>query len=218
MLDKKTAIQAIQQLKAENIGKRKFQQKFDLIFSLKDFNIKKGDKVDDYVVLPNPIGRNTKICAFVGNELETQAKKLCDTVVLIDEFDSWASKKREIRKLVRRHHFFIAQANIMPKIAQTFGKYLGSVGKMPNPKLGLVVSPTGNLSEVIEKVRKTVLLDAKKQPNIHTIIGNQDSDEEMLWQNIHTIEDRLLHILPKGKNQIRQVTIKMTMSKPIKLV
>ncbi|PIO00146.1 hypothetical protein COT72_03220 [archaeon CG10_big_fil_rev_8_21_14_0_10_43_11] len=214
MVEKQAALDAIAQLK-EQAKSRKFTQKFDLIFSLREFNIKKGDKIDDYLLLPHGTGRTSKFCALVGKELIVDAKKICDTAILVDDFEEWASNPRKIRKLVRSHHYFIAQANIMPQIAKTFGKYLGSVGRMPNPKLGQVIAPNADLKATVTRINKIAILKAKKQPNLHLLIANTEMADEDIWNNIRVVYDKVLADLPKGKQQLRHVFIKLTMSKPI---
>ncbi len=211
-MEDKTVLEKIAKLKKES-KKRNFSQKFDLVISLKEFNIKKGDKIDDYVLLSNTTGKNCRFCALVGNELVEQAKKFCDTTILVDDFAEWENP-RKIRKLVRSHDYFIAQANLMASIAKTFGKYLGSKGKMPNPKLGLVVAPNGNIEDLIKRLRNTVILKATKQPSIQVTIGNEEMKDEEILGNIKVVADKIIKDLPKGKHQIKHIMLKLTMSKP----
>ena len=100
--------------------------------------------MDTFITLPHTKGKKAKVCALIGPELEQQAKQVCDSVVLSDSFDRFKDKK-DIKKLADSFDFFIAQANIMPKIATAFGRVFGPRGKMPNPKAGCVVPPNANL-------------------------------------------------------------------------
>ena len=62
-------------------------------------NVKKADdKVDLFLQLPNGKGKNSKVCAFVGGELETKAK-IFDKVILQDEFTVYKNDKKKLKKL-----------------------------------------------------------------------------------------------------------------------
>ena len=99
----------------ENLRKgkeRKFDQTVDLIVNLQKFNVKK-DVVNIFVNVPYKI-KEKKIGAF----LEVNHKDI-DTITL-DQFKKYNDKK-ELKKLVKKYDFFIAQASLMPKVATTFG-------------------------------------------------------------------------------------------------
>ena len=106
----------------------------------------------------------------------------------------------------------------MPKIATTFGRVFGPRGKMPNPKAGCIVAPNANLEAVNEKLQSTVRLLAKKQLIIQTIVGNEESPDEDVKENVKAIYNSLMHSLPQGNNNIKSVYLKYTMGKPVKLV
>jgi large subunit ribosomal protein L1 len=65
-------------------------------------------------------------------------KKNVDTITK-SEFKNYSDKK-ELKKLVSKYDFFIAQASLMPIVATTFGRVLGPAGKMPSPQLGILVN------------------------------------------------------------------------------
>jgi len=207
----------IEQVLKEVNGSRKFKQSIDLIISLKDFNPKNpNDKVDEYVRLPVGGFKKISVCALVGKELYPNAKDNCDEVIQFDEFKNW-SKARDAKKLGRKYDYFIAQANLMPEIAKVFGKYLGSIGKLPNPKMGTVVPANGDTAKVIENLKVMVKLKTKNQPNVHTIIGKEEMSAEDITKNAVTVIERIEHALPKGKQQIKHIFIKATMSKSYKV-
>ena len=138
------------------------------------------------VTLPSPKGRKIKVAAFVDQELSAQAAKFCDLSIKEPDFTKYANKKTA-KKLAEDYDYFIAQANLMPKIAANFGRILGTRGKMPNPKLGCVVPPSTNLEPLIKKLNHTVRLQAKKGLNLQCVIGKQDQRDEEIIDNILTI-------------------------------
>ncbi|MBT3463559.1 50S ribosomal protein L1 [archaeon] len=212
--------QIIDSLKGLKEGpKKKFKQTIDLIINLKNLDLKKPDEqVDTFLLLPRPKGKKTRVCALVGPELLDQAKKSMDSFVAQSDFENFQKNKGKAKNLAESADFFVAQANIMPKIATTFGRVFGPRGKMPNPKAGCIVAPNANLEAVNEKLQSTVRLLAKKQLIIQTIVGNEESPDEDVKENVKAIYNSLMHSLPQGNNNIKSVYLKYTMGKPVKLV
>ena len=105
----------------------------------------------------------------------------------------------------------------MQDIARTFGKYLGTKGKMPNPKLGQIIPPNGDLAPAIARLKTTAILKTKNQPNVHTSIGTEEMKNEEIAENAIIIIEKIIQDLPNGKQQFKHAYIKKTMSKTIKL-
>lgn len=211
-MDKKTFLETIKKLKKTS-KKRNFNQTFDLVINLKQLGVKKSEQtINTFVILPHPKGKKTKICALVDKQLAAKAKEVFDEVVLLDDFPKY---KEKIKDLAKSHDFFITQANIMTKVASNFGKILGPLGKMPNPKAGCIVPPTADLKILNEKLQKTVPLQTKNELTIKCSIGKEDMKDEEITENAYIIYDTLLHNLPQEKQNIKSVILKLTMSKPI---
>ena len=216
-MKKEKVKEALKKIK-ESSKKRNFKQSIDLVINIKGINLKKPEEhIDTFAVLHYPKGRDTKICAFVGPELIENAKANCDLTLTVDDFSKYEGDKKKIRKLANSYDFFIAQANVMPKIAQTFGKVFGPKQKMPNPKAGCVVPPNANLAPLVDKLKKTVRLRAKTALNIQCIVGNEEQSDVEVIDNIMTVYRSLLHHLPHGDTNVRNVMIKLCMSEPVVL-
>ena len=214
-MDQKKVIEAIQQVRSAE--KRKFTQSIDVILNLKEININKEEgKLDEFVILPSGRARPAKVCAFVGPELKDQAQKFCDSFVLSDDFGKW-DEPRKLRKLVREFDFFLAQANIMPLAAKAFGKYLGPLGKVPNPKAGHILTPKANLEPLVKNLRNTVRVAIKKAPTIQFSIGSEKFTDEQLAANLSAAYEKVIAKLPNGKHNISEILIKTTMGKPAKV-
>ena len=215
-MDKKKISETIKELKEKN--KRNFKQTFDLIITLKDLDLKKPEEhVDFFAQLHYPIGKKITTCALVGPELRASAKEACDFFVSVEEFDKYSKDPKSVKKLAEKYDYFIAQANVMPKVAAAFGKVLGKRGKMPNPKAGCVVPPNANLKVLVETLQKTVKLSAKTSLMVQAMVGKEDGAEEQIIDNILTAYDALIHHTLRGKNNVNKVLLKLTMSKPIRI-
>ena len=216
-MDHKDALQAITYV-TKHSPKRSFNQAVDLIITLKDLDLKKPDQqVDFFMSMPHKRAKAAKVCGLVGPELYDQAKEALDAAISIDEFKTFAKDKRAAKKLGRTYDFFVAQADIMPKVAQTFGKILGPLAKMPNPKAGCVVPPNANLSQLYDKLQYTLHVLVKKQKMFQAGIGREDGDANAIAENAFAVYDQLMHHLPLEKNNIKDVFVKVTMGKAVKL-
>ena len=211
-MKKENFLNAIKKLK-EVSKKRNFRQSYEISIALKDIDLKKPEeKVSTFVVLPKGRGKKIKICAFVDKDVLAKAREVCDKVILKDEFKKL--NKKEIRRLVRDYSF-IAEASIMMDLAKTIGKFLAQKRKMPNPKTGGVFPPNADIKSIVNKIKNTVKLEAKKQPVINAPIGFEDQSEEDVAENAYAVYNAVLKALPRGKQQIKKVYVKLTMSKPI---
>lgn len=216
-MEKNQILEAIKKVK-ETSKKRNFDQSYDLIINLKNLDLKKPDnRVDFFLNLPYPRGKRAKVCAFVGPELKDEAEKNCDKVILVDEFPKYAEDKKAVKKLAEEYDYFIAQANIMAKVATTFGKFLGVRQKMPNPKAGCIVSPKTALKPLVERLQKLIRISTKKYLVIHLRIGSEKMNDNEVVDNVYSVYNALIHNLPNEKNNIKNLFLKLTMSNPIML-
>jgi large subunit ribosomal protein L1 len=216
-MDEKTLKQTISKLKESK--KRNFKQTIDLIINLKNLDLKKPEhQVEFFLELPAFKGKKSKVCALIGPELADLAKKTMDNSVVISDFENYQKNKKLSKKLASDYDFFVAQANIMPKIATAFGRVFGPKGKMPNPKAGCIVPPNANLENVYNKLQKTVKVSGKKTALVQNIVGNQESSDEDVSENVKYIYNNLVHHLPQGVNNIKSIYLKYTMGKPIKVM
>ncbi len=205
---------ALEQVRS-NSQKRNFKQAIDLIINVKDLNLKKPEEqVDTFVILNHLRGKKIKVAALVGPELKDAAKAACDTVILHSDFAK-LTKKRDIQKLANDHDFFIAQANIMPDVAKTFGRIFGPRGKMPNPKAGCVVPPNANLTALVERLQKIVKVSIKTQLSFKCRIGTEEMSDDHIIDNLTTVYTALTHALPQEDRNIKNIMLKFTMDKPI---
>lgn len=210
----KTQVQkALAEIK--NQPKRKFTQSYDLIINLKNIVIK-TNPVDFFATLHYGRGKKIKVAAFVDQLLFDQASKFCDFIIKDTEFSKYQDKK-VAKKLAVDYDYFIAQANLMPKVAAGFGRILGARGKMPNPKLGCVVPPNANLEALRKKLELTVRLTTKKGTNLQCTVGREDQAEAEIIDNIVTLYQTTLKQLPNEAQNIKNVSLKLTMGKPVRM-
>ena len=188
--------------------KRNFNQTIDLIINLKKYDFKKNP-LNLFVNLPHKI-KDKKICAFL------EAKNKNVETVTKEEFKRYSDKK-ELKELVKKFDFFIAQASLMPKVATFFGRFLGPIGKMPSPQLGILMDPNEKtISELKEKINSSVRIRTK-EASIKLAIGKENMKDEEIIENIISVYDVVLKSLPRENDNIKNIEIKFTMTKPQKI-
>lgn len=198
----------------ESATKRNFKQSFDLCINLKSIDLKKAEnKVKTEVTLPSGTGRVMKI-GVIADTLIPKAKKLEDSIALIrkDELDDLGRNKRAAKKLASQCVSFLAEAPLMPAVGKSLGPILAPRGMMPKP-----IPPTvPDLKPLVDKAATTVRLALKDSPVFHCGVGTEDMSDEKIAENVSTIIKAVEAALPKGKEQIRNAVLKLTMGKPVK--
>ncbi|MCK5149892.1 hypothetical protein KAJ87_03115 [Candidatus Pacearchaeota archaeon] len=187
---------------------RKFDQTVDLIINLQKFDVKKNS-INLLVSVPHKI-KEKKIAGF----FETKHKDV--ETITKEQFKKYSDKKL-IKKLIKKFDFFIAQASLMPKVATTFGRALGPAGKMPSPQLGILFDVNDkSISEIKGKISNSIKIKGK-EASIKVAVGKQSMKDEDLIENIVSVYNAILKVLPRDKDNIKNIEIKFTMSKPQKI-
>lgn len=187
---------------------RKFDQTVDLIVNLQKFDLKKNN-VNLFVSIPHKI-KDKKIAGF----FETKNKNV--ETITGDEFRKYNDKKK-LKNIVKKYDFFISQASLMPKVATTFGRVLGPAGKMPSPQLGILMEVTDKAIEEIKKKINTSIKIKTKEASIKVASGKASMKDEEIVENSLIIYNALVNELPRDKENIKNVELKFTMTKPVKI-
>ncbi len=188
---------------------RKFDQTVDLIVNLQKFDVKKN-QVNIFINVPHKI-KDKKIAGFL------EAKNANVETITQAEFKSYKDKKK-LKNLVKKFDFFIAQGSLMPKVATTFGRVLGPAGKMPSPQLGIILNAD---DKTIEELKKKINHSVKirtKETSIKLAVGKQSMKDEEITENIITIYKAILNELPREKENVKNIELKFTMTKPRKIM
>ena len=187
---------------------RKFDQTVELIINLKKFDIKRYS-VNTFITLPNKI-KDKKTCGFL--EMHTD---LIDTIPKA-AFLKYKDKK-ELKKLVKKYDFFISSSNNMPAVATVFGRVLGPSGKMPSPKLGIILQENNEeIKKVLEKINNSIKIQTK-EPSIKIPVGKTTMPNKSICDNIRYAYNYIVNELPNNKENVKSIMIKLTMTKPIKI-
>lgn len=204
MADEKIT-EAIKKLREQN-KKRAFSQTVDLIVNLKNIDTKKsGNKINETFVLPNAFGKGSEVVVFSDTIKADNFKVLKGA-----DIQKMTKDKRSAKKLARSTSFFLSEPKLMPLIGKNLGQILAPRGKMPT-----LIS--GDVNVMVNRLKKSIRIRIKDSPVIQCAIGEESMDDEKLAQNVEAVVTFLQKRLPKGRDNIKNVMIKMTMSKPVKI-
>ena len=198
--------QSLKELRKDK--ERKFDQTVDLIVNLQKFDVKKN-QLNIFINVPHKI-KDKKIAGFL------ESKNANIETITQSEFKNYVDKKK-LKNLVKKFDFFIAQGSLMPKVATTFGRVLGPAGKMPSPQLGIILNADEKTIEELKKKINSSIKIKIKEASIKLSVGKQSMKDEVLIENILTIYQAILKELPREKENVKNIELKFTMTKPRKI-
>jgi large subunit ribosomal protein L1 len=191
-----------------NEKKRKFVQTVDLVMNLKNFDVRK-EALNTFVEVPH--GSEKKLAAFF-----TKRSKLIDTITE-EDFVKYKEMK-DIKKLAKKYDAFIAVAPMMGKVATKFGRVFGPMNRMPSPQAGIIPKEEEEMVKMmIVKMNKSLRVKNKEMA-IKLPVGKESMSDDELAENIAAAIRGLEKRLPRGKDNVKEVLIKFTMTKPIAVV
>lgn len=196
---------------ADNKGKRKFTQSVELAVNFRGIDFNKTDnRLNLAVALPQGKGKEGKIAAFVDDPAAAQRLSALSVRIIpsreLQELSASSAKQGELLK-----YELVAQPNLMPQIAKALGTFLGPRNKMPKIM-------AGDLEAMVKNVSKSIYIRSKGKylPTVHCLVGTEIMPVDHIAANIDAV---LAEVIKKvGKQNIRSVYMKLTMSKPIKIM
>jgi large subunit ribosomal protein L1 len=197
----------------ENKNQRKFEQSVELAINFKgvDFS-KQTNRLNLDVLLPNGKGKTNKLALFATekNFIEGAGRNGIE-VIDGNSLTSIATNKERMTSLL--NYDLIAQPNLMPTIAKQLGPFLGPRNKMPKP-----ITSVQELSRIAEDMSKRISIKNKGKflPTVHCVVGSEKMEARKVYDNIKEVVSNVDKAV--GANRIRSVYVKLTMSKPLRLV
>ena len=196
-------------------GRRNFTQAFELYIVLDSRRVRKEDvQLNEIIRLPHSFAEPAKIAFIGGGDLALRARDAnVDTIIGPDDIDRLSTNKREARKLVRSYDFFIAEAQLMPRIGRLLGRFLGPRGKMPTP---LVIGAP--VKAIVDRLRSSVRIRVRGQYSLSVKIGDENMGDREIAENAAAVLNAIKDKIPLGEKAIRKVVVKTTMGEPVEQV
>jgi large subunit ribosomal protein L1 len=200
---------ALKQIKESPAAK--FDETVDIAINL-GVDPKHADQmVRGAIVLPNGVGRSTRVLVFAKGDKEKEALEAGADHVGGDE----------LAKKIQDEGWFdfdrvIATPDMMGVVGR-LGRVLGPRGLMPNPKLGTVTPNVGDA--VRDQKAGKVEYRVDKAGIVHCGIGKVSFDSEKLWENASALIDVILKAKPASTKGIyvKKIAVSSTMGPGIKV-
>ncbi|MGI5876709.1 MAG: 50S ribosomal protein L1 [Dethiobacteria bacterium] len=162
------------------------------------------------VVLPNGIGKETRVIVFAKGDKMKEAEEAGADVVGAEDLTE------KIQGGWLDFDVAVATPDIMSVVGK-LGRILGPRGLMPNPKTGTVTFDVGRAIAEIKAGKVEYRTD--KAGNIHVPIGKASFAPEKLLENFYALVEALIKARPAAaKGQyLRNVAISTTMGPGIKI-
>jgi large subunit ribosomal protein L1 len=212
MVNETQLVEVIKKAK-ESDKTRKFQQSIELILVFKDIDVKKGFAINETIQLPKKMSKSASVCIIAAGDLGIKAKNAkADRVMNEAELIELGKNKRESRKVINKHDFFLADTKLMPTVGKVLGQLLGPRGKMPTP-----IPFNAPVEALLERFRTSVGVKVKGSLSLSCKIGEESMEDADLAANASAVATTIEKKLPNGDKNIRKIMIKTTMGKAIRL-
>ncbi len=214
-MDKKSLESTLQGL-FSNLKKRNFDESIDLIITFKNLNIKNKDHRFEYFVnLPHPFITKIKSLAFVKNKQYLESLKgIVDKIIFDDEISKIS--KKDAKKLANEHDLILAEGQAMLTVGKFLGQVLSPRGKMP-----VVMPPNEQAVKnlIASQLSKVKISNKKNKSSVSLMIriGKKSQSVSDIAENTLVVYNSLFEKLPNGKQNIKDVIYKTTMSAPVKV-
>jgi large subunit ribosomal protein L1 len=201
--------EALKQIKDSPAAK--FDETVDIAINL-GVDPKHADQmIRGAIVLPNGVGRSTRVLVFAKGDKEKEALEAGADHVGAEE----------LAKKIQDEGWFdfdrvIATPDMMGVVGR-LGRVLGPRGLMPNPKLGTVTPNVGDA--VRDQKAGKVEYRVDKAGIVHCGIGKVSFDSDKLWENASALLDVILKAKPASTKGIyvKKIAVSSTMGPGIKV-
>lgn len=196
----------------ENKGKRKFRQSVELAINFMGMDMGRQDnRLNLEIKMPNPKGKSHNVIVFADdNNIAGKASESGAKVIPGSGIASIINDKTKMNELLNSE--LLAQPSLMPQIARALGQFLGPRNRMPRPLIGV------DVGKAVEDTARSVYLRSKGKylPTVHCMVATESMDVNAIAANIDEVVNAVVKKV--GKEHVRSVYAKLTMSRPVKIM
>lgn len=215
VMERKSLISAVEMVISES-PERNFNESIDMTVVFRNLDLKRDPKAkfsETIELVHLPGDRGATVAVIAAGEFALRAQESGVDVVLGPE-DIERSKTKELKDLANRFDFFVAQADILPKVVRYIGPVLGPRNKMPTP---IPMSDLEQLPGLIERLRRSVRARMKDQPVFHVRIASRNMDLEGIVDNAERVVEAVERKYESPSKHLQAIYVKSTMGSPIKI-
>ena len=187
----------------------KFDETIDICMNL-NIDPKNGEQnVRGKIKLPKSLGKQVKVCVFVPEDKQQEAKDAGADIVGSDEL------VQKVEGGFTEFDRCIASPDMMSKVGK-LGKVLGPRNLMPNPKLGTV---TNDIKQAIDDAKAGEIEYKNNETLIQAGIAKSSFEKEDIKNNIQFFVDKISKDRPSGVKGdfVKKIYISPTMGPGINI-
>ena len=187
----------------------KFDETIDICMNL-NIDPKNGEQnVRGKIKLPKSLGKQVKVCVFVPEDKQQEAKDAGADIVGSDEL------VQKVEGGFTEFDRCIASPDMMAKVGK-LGKVLGPRNLMPNPKLGTV---TNDIKQAIDDAKAGEIEYKNNETLIQAGIAKSSFEKEDIKNNIQFFVDKISKDRPSGikGDFVKKIYISPTMGPGINI-
>jgi large subunit ribosomal protein L1 len=196
----------------ENKGKRKFTQSVEVAINFMGIDMGKQDnRLNLEIKLPHVKGKQHKVIVFADDKgIASKATDAGAKIIPASDIASITTDKIRMNELLNSE--LLAQPSLMPQIARALGQFLGPRNKMPRPLMG------ADIKNAVDETQRAIYIRSKGKflPTAHCMVATENMEVSAIAANIDEVINAVIKRI--GKQHIRSVYVKLTMSAPIKIM
>eukprot|EP00745_Piridium_sociabile_P041398 TRINITY_DN81751_c0_g1_i1.p2 TRINITY_DN81751_c0_g1~~TRINITY_DN81751_c0_g1_i1.p2 ORF type:complete len:218 (+),score=41.66 TRINITY_DN81751_c0_g1_i1:116-769(+) len=192
--------------------KRKFVETVELHVGLKDYDTQRDKRFAGTVRLPHVPRPRMNICVLGDAVHCEQATKAGVDYMDVEALKKLNKNKKLVKKLAHKYDAFLASQTLIPQIPRLLGPGLNKAGKFP-----ALITHSDKLEDKVAETKCNVKFQLKKVLCLGVAVGNVDMSDDELRQNSLLAINFLVSLLKKNWNNVKSLTIKSTMGKPLRI-
>merc|ERR1711957_889400 len=148
--------------------------------------------------LPNVPRPNMKICVLADAKHIDIANGENIPCMSVDDLKKLNKQKKLVKKLAGQYDAFLASASLIKQIPRLLGPGLNKAGK-------------------VKEIRSTIKFQMKKVLTLGVAVGHMEMEKDLVIQNSVQAVNFLVSLLKKNWQNVKSLTLKSTMGKPVRL-
>lgn len=189
-----------------------FAETIELQIGLKNYDTQRDKRFSGTIKLPHIPRPRMSMCILADAADVDRAKLIELEFMTVDDLKKLNKNKKLVKKLAKKYDAFLASEALIKQIPRLLGPGLSKAGKFPTP-----VSHAEDLEKKVNEVKSTIKFQLKKVLCLGVAVGHVKMTEDQALANIMLSINFLVSLLKKNWQNIKSLTIKSTMGKPVRL-
>jgi len=191
---------------------RKFTETIELQIGLKNYDPQKDKRFSGSVKLPHIPRPKMKVCMLGDAQHVEEAEKIGLDYMDVEGLKKLNKNKKLVKKLAKKYHAFLASEAVIKQIPRLLGPGLNKAGKFPT-----LVSHQESIESKVNETKAMVKFQLKKVLCMGVAVGNVAMEEKQIFQNVQMSVNFLVSLLKKNWQNVRSLSLKTTMGKPVRV-